>query len=188
MKPKKTARVLSSKKGFTSPLFHVVTEQVREPGGYVARRDIVHHPGSVVILAIDETKAEKKAGPRILLERQYRHAARSFLWELPAGKVDRGESALKAAKRELLEETGYSARQWRRILNFFVSPGFLDETMTIFLAQNIRPGVAQPEYDELIESRFVPLRTAQSMAERGAIRDAKTIAGIFWLALRRKHD
>ena len=181
---KNIAKVLSSKQGFKSPLFSVVTQQVREPGGYIARRDIVEHPGSVVILAVEEGKT----GPRILLEHQYRHAARSFLWELPAGKIDRDESALNAAKRELLEETGYTARRWRQILEFFVSPGFLDETMTIFLAQDIKPGLAQPEYDELIESRFFSLRSAQRMAERGAIRDAKTIAGIFWLALNQEHD
>jgi len=178
------AKILSSKAAFESPIFRVLTQQVREPGGYVARRDIVEHPGSVVILAIDE----KGATPRILLEQQYRHAARSFLWELPAGKIDRGESALHAAKRELLEETGYTARRWRSILKFFVSPGFLDETMTIFLARDISPGPAQPEYDEIIESRFFSLPTAQRMAERGAIRDAKTIAGIFWLALHHKAD
>src|SRR5438874_12136930 len=93
------AKILSSKAAFKSPLFRVLTQQVREPGGYIARRDIVEHPGSVVILAVDKGKT----GPRILLEHQYRHAARSFLWELPAGKIDRGESALKAARRELLE-------------------------------------------------------------------------------------
>ena len=183
-KSSKSAKVLSSKQGFKSPLFRVVTQQVREPGGYVARRDIVEHLGSVVIMAVEEGKT----GPRVLLEHQYRHAARSFLWELPAGKIDRGESALQAAKRELLEETGYSAQRWRQILEFFVSPGFLDETMTIFLARDIKPGVAQPEYDELIESRFFSLRAARRMAERGAIRDAKTIAGIFWLALHTKPD
>src|SRR5437879_5347700 len=156
-KRNKLAKVLSSKEGFKSPLFRVVTQQVREPGGYIARRDIVEHPGSVVILAVDKGKA----GPRILLEHQYRHAARSSLWELPAGKIDRGESPLKAARRELLEETGFTARRWRQILEFFVSPGFLDETMTIFLAQDIKPGPAQPEYDELIESRFFSLRAAQ---------------------------
>jgi len=176
-------KVLSSRQGFKSPLFTVVTEQVREPGGYTARRDIVHHPGSVVIMAIDDSKA----GPRVLLERQYRHAARGFLWELPAGKIDRGEQPQKAAKRELLEETGYTARRWRQILKFFVSPGFLDETMAIFLARGLHAGAAQPEEDELIEHRFFPLKTALAMIERGSIRDAKTIAPLFWLALHAKH-
>jgi ADP-ribose pyrophosphatase len=176
------AKVLSSKTGFKSPLFTVVTEQVREPGGYIARRDIVHHPGSVVIMALEESMAT----PPVLLEHQYRPAARGFLWELPAGKIDRGEQPLKAAQRELLEETGYSARRWRRILDFFVSPGFLDETMAVFLARDIRAGAAQPEPDELIENRFFSLRNALAMIESGAIRDAKTISSLLWLALHQK--
>src|SRR6516225_9064538 len=97
-KPK--AEVISSKIAFRGPIFSVATQQVREPGGFVARRDVVVHPGSVVILAVDESLAT----PRVLLEWQYRHAARAFLWELPAGKIDPGESELTAAKRELREE------------------------------------------------------------------------------------
>ena len=172
-------KVLTSKVGFKGPLFTVVTEQVREPGGYVARRDIVRHPGSVVIMAIDESKA----GVRVLLERQYRHAARGFLWELPAGKIDPRERPLAAAKRELLEETGYRARRWLEIMKFYVSPGFLDETMAIFFARGIQAGTAQPEADELIQSRFFSLPEALRMIKRGAIRDAKTIAPLYWLTL-----
>src|SRR5690349_15579775 len=124
----KTSRVISSKVVFRGSIFSVVTEQVREPGGFVARRDIVRHPGSVVILPVDTSTAT----PRVLLERQYRHASGSILWELPAGKIDPGEAALAAAKRELKEETGYTATRWSRALYFFVSPGFLDETMSVF--------------------------------------------------------
>ena len=93
---------------------------------------------------------------------------------------------MAAGKRELLEETGYTARRWRRILYFYVSPGFLDETMTIFLASGIRRGQAQPEADESILSKFVSLPKALSMIRRGQIRDAKTIAPVFWLALQQK--
>src|SRR5262249_14116430 len=145
--------------------------------GVRTRRDIVRHTGSVVILAVDEIGAE----PRILLERQYRHAAEDFLWELPAGRIDKGEKGLAAAKRELLEETGYSAGKWRRILHFYASPGFVAETMDIFLAQELRAGKAQPEDDEVIEVRFVPLSQAVRMVMLQTIRDAKTIAGILWL-------
>lgn len=174
----KRARVLSSRVSYKGPVFSVVTDQVEEPGGIRARRDVVRHSGSVVVLAVDESGSE----PRVLLERQYRHAARQFLWELPAGRVDEGERELAAAKRELIEETGYRARSWKKILHFYVSPGFLDETMSIYLARGIEEGTAQPEEDEKIAIRFFALSRAERMALKGTIRDAKTICGILWLA------
>lgn len=172
------SRIVSSKVGFKGPVFWVATDDVEEPGGIRARRDVIHHSGSVVVLAVDETGSE----PHILLERQYRHAANQFLWELPAGRVDDGERELAAAKRELLEETGYRARSWKRALHFYVSPGFLDETMSIYLARVLEAGTAQPEADERIAIRFFHLSRAEQMATSGAIRDAKTISGILWLA------
>ena len=171
--------MLSSRVSYQGPVFSVTTDDVEEPGGVRARRDVIRHSGSVVVLAVDD--AGRKTEPRILLERQYRHAAQSMMWELPAGRIDDGETALTAAKRELLEETGYSARQWKRILHFFVSPGFLDETMTIYLARGLRAGEAQPEADERIAVRFFGLTEATRMALNGRIRDAKTIVGILWL-------
>ena len=100
------------------------------------------------------------------------------MWELPAGRIDPGESELTAAKRELLEETGFQATRWKRILRFWASPGFVAETMSIYLASGLRQGTAQPEDDEVIETRFFPLPAALRMV----IRDAKTIGGILWLA------
>ena len=153
-----------------------------EPSGVRTRRDIVHHSGSVVILAIEDGGPETQ----VLLERQYRHAAQQMLWELPAGRIDDGENALAAAKRELLEETGYTASHWKCILRFYASPGFLAETMDIYSAQGLRRGKAQPEADEVIRVRMVPLSKAVGMVMRGAIRDAKTIAGVLWLSQSRK--
>lgn len=150
---------------------------VLEPGGVRARRDIVHHTGSVVVLAVDDSGKT----PRVLLERQYRHAANSFLWELPAGRIDPGEKALPAAKRELLEETGYTASNWRRIFNFYASPGFVAETMSVYLATGLRLGKAQPEDDERIQTRMLPFASALRMVLNGTIRDAKTISSILWL-------
>ena len=179
---KSKARVLSSRVSYQGPVFSVTTDEVEEPGGVRARRDVIRHSGSIVVLAVDEAQTGSKSEPLILLERQYRHAAQSMMWELPAGRIDDGETALTAAKRELLEETGYSARQWKRILHFYVSPGFLDETMTIYLAQGLQSGEAQPEADERIAIRFFTLSEAKRMALQGRIRDAKTICGILWLA------
>jgi len=172
-----SARLLSSRTVYRGPVFWVTTDQVLEPGGIRVRRDLIHHSGSVVVLAVDETRSV----PRVLLERQYRHAAKDYLWELPAGRIDPGERELAAAKRELLEETGYRARHWRRILNFYASPGFMAETMSVFLATSLEAGPAQPEADEVISKRLVPLPTAVRMATSGTIRDAKTISSILWL-------
>jgi ADP-ribose diphosphatase len=171
------ARVLSSREVYHGPAFRVTADEVLEPSGVRTRRDIVRHSGSVVILAVEESRSE----PRILLERQYRHAARQMLWELPAGRIDEGENDLTAAKRELLEETGYTASRWRRILRFYASPGFLAETMNLYFARGLRAGPAQPEADEVIHTRMVPLSAAVRMVMRGTIKDGKTIAGILWL-------
>ena len=171
------ARLLSSRVVYRGPVFWVSRDQVVEPGGLHVRRDVIHHSGSVVVLAVDNSAA----APRLLLERQYRHAARDFLWELPAGRIDPGENELEAAKRELVEETGYSALNWRLILKFYASPGFVAETMAVYLATGLRKGTAQPEADELIYKRLVPLPAALRMVLRGVIRDAKTIASTLWL-------
>jgi ADP-ribose pyrophosphatase len=172
----KGVRLVSSRVVYKGPVFTVTTDHVQEPGGVTARRDIIHHTGSVVVLAVDDSTAT----PRVLLERQYRHAASDYLWELPAGRIDPGEKELAAAKRELLEETGYTASKWKRILKFYASPGFVAETMSVFLATGLRAGEAQPEDDEIIYKRMVPLPTAVRMAVSGTIRDAKTISSVLW--------
>lgn len=171
------ARLVSSRTVYRGPVFWVTTDQVEEPGGVRVRRDVIRHSGSVVVLAVDDSSAT----PRVLLERQYRHAATDYLWELPAGRIDPGEQELTAARRELLEETGYTAAHWRRILKFYASPGFVAETMSVFLATGLRSGEAQPEEDEVIYKRMVPLPAAVRMVIRGTIRDAKTISSVLWL-------
>ena len=173
----KRARLVSSRVVFRGPVFWVTTDHVKEPGGVKVRRDLIHHSGSVVVLAVDGSRET----PRVLLERQYRHAAGDYLWELPAGRIDEGEAELKAAQRELLEETGYTAQNWRRILKFYASPGFVAETMAVYLATGLRRGIAQPEDDEVIFKRLVPLPVAVRMVLAGTIRDAKTISSVLWL-------
>ena len=126
--------------------------------------------------------------PKVLLERQYRHAAGQMMWELCAGRIDDGERELAAAKRELLEETGYTARRWKKILHFYVSPGFLDETMAIYLAEGLKSGIAQPEADERILTRFFSLSETVRMVNKGLIQDGKTISAVLWLAQTRRQS
>jgi len=171
-------RVLSSKVVHSAPVFYVTSDEVIEPSGITVRREIIHHPGSVVILALDERKSE----PSVLLIRQYRYAAKQELWELPAGRIDEGEDALSAAKRELAEETGYSASEWKLALHYYASPGFLNETMSLFAARDLRKGKASPEEDEAITCKLVSLGKAVRWVMNGKVHDGKAIAGILWAA------
>jgi ADP-ribose pyrophosphatase len=175
--PRSKARLVSSRTVYRGPVFWVSTDHTIEPGGIKVRRDLIHHSGSIVVLAVDDTSKVR----RVLLERQYRHAANDYLWELPAGRIDPGESELHAAKRELIEETGYRADRWRRILKFYASPGFVAETMAVYLATGLHAGEAEPEDDEVIYKRMLPLPAVMKMVMKGTIRDAKTIASVLWL-------
>ena len=170
------ATVLSSKVSFQGKVFSVTTDQVTEPGGVTSTRDVIRHNGSVVVLAVDTRT--NPADPTILIERQYRHAAGKFLFELPAGRIEPGEAPLAAAKRELIEETGFRAKRWSRLVKYYASPGFLAEHMQVFLAEDIREGIAQPEEDEKIDLSHIPLSELVGMIRAGKIEDAKTILSV----------
>ena len=174
------AQLLSSEVVFEGPLFRVVRDRLIEPGGRESVRDVVRHHGSVVILAIDSTKNKKN--PWIVMERQYRHAAGQYLWELPAGKLDPGENALQGAKRELEEETGYRAEKWKPLVEYYPSPGFLGESMKVFLAEGLVAGDPHPEEDERIEFRLVKLSQVVKLIEKGAILDGKTLSCVLLFA------
>jgi ADP-ribose pyrophosphatase len=188
---KKPVKILSSKVAYRGPVFSITSDQVKEPSGVTVRRDIVRHSGSVVMMAVEGSdlltrgkklpRPKSAPEPRVLLVRQYRYTVNDFIWELPAGRIDEGEDELPAAKRELLEETGFTAERWKRVLHFYVSPGFLDETMAVYLAEDLKPGQAQPEEDEFIVKRFFPLSQALRLVMGGKVRDAKTISSVLWL-------
>ena len=167
--------VLSSEVAFEGPLFRVLREEVREPGDKTSSRDIIRHNGSVVILAVVDAS---KKDPLIVMERQYRHAAGQYLWEVPAGKMDEGEERLAAAKRELKEETGYRAKKWTKLVRYFASPGFLGEWMQVFLAEGLIAGEATLEEDELLEVVLVPLSEVLQMIDEGKILDGKTLVSV----------
>jgi ADP-ribose pyrophosphatase len=177
-----TAQLLSSEVVYEGPLFRVFHDKLIEPGGRASERDVIRHNGSVVILAIDARKNKKN--PWIVVERQYRHAANQFLWELPAGKLEPGEDPLAGAKRELAEETGYSARNWKPLVEYYASPGFLGESMKVFLAEGLVAGDAHPEDDEQIDFRLVKLSDVLKMIEKGAILDGKTLSSVLLYARR----
>ncbi|HEX3894411.1 MAG TPA: NUDIX hydrolase [Terracidiphilus sp.] len=174
------AEILSSEVVYNGPLFKVRHDKLIEPGGKHSERDVIRHNGSVVILALDSSKSKKD--PWIVIERQYRHAANQFLWELPAGKLDAGEEPLAGAQRELEEETGYRAKKWKPLVEYFASPGFLGESMKVFLAEGLIPGDAHPEEDEDIEIRLVKLSDVLRMIEKGSILDGKTLTSVLLYA------
>jgi len=180
----KKAEILTSKCAYQGKVFDVFTETVREPNGVVAVRDVVRHSGSVVILAVDDVTNPRD--PKVVIERQFRHAADQYLLELPAGRVEPGEKTLAAAKRELLEETGYRARKWTSLVRYYASPGFVGEWMEIYLATGIKAGIAQPEEDEKIEVRLVPLSELVKLCTAGEIHDGKTIIGTMLYAQQRR--
>jgi ADP-ribose pyrophosphatase len=169
-------RLISSKLAYKGKVFSVFTDKVEEPGGRINTRDVIRHNGSVVILAVDESKNPRD--PEIVFERQYRHAAGLTLIELPAGRVEPHEAPLAAARRELIEETGYRAKRWTLLTKYFASPGFLGEWMQIYLARDIREGSATPEPDENIEVFRLSLSEALALAAANKIHDGKTIIGL----------
>ena len=177
------ARTVSSKTVYKGKVFWITRDEVVEPGGVHATRDVIRHNGSVVILAVD-TKTNP-ADPGILLIRQYRHAAGQFLLELPAGRIEPGEKLVPAGKRELIEETGYRAKKWSKHVKYFASPGFLTEAMNILLAEDLTLGEATPEDDERIELRMTPLSEVLHLIQTGKIHDGKTLIGVlFYNSLR----
>ena len=177
--------VLSSTLSYEGPLFRVYTDNILEKGRELTR-DVIRHNGSVVILAVDDKKSTRD--PMIVMERQYRHAAGEFLLEVPAGKMEEGEDALAAAKRELLEETGFKAKRWRKMIRYFASPGFLGEFMQVFVAEGLTLGDAQPEYDEQIEIEMMPLSRLLKMMDEGKIHDGKTLISVMLYARLREAE
>jgi ADP-ribose pyrophosphatase len=167
------AKILRSEIVYKGPVFGVRRDEVLEPGGVRAIREVITHPGSVVVLPV-------LPDGRILLIRQYRHATQQYLWELVAGRIDHGESIKHAAARELIEETGYRAKRFRVFLDMFPTPGFLEERMHILLAEKLTAGEAQPEEDERITAKAFEAATLERMIHKNELRDAKSIAGLLY--------
>jgi ADP-ribose pyrophosphatase len=165
-------KIISSKELLRTPIFSVTQDVALDPEGFEIKRAIVQHGGSAVVMPVDERK-------RVLLVKQYRLPARRYMWELPAGRVDEGETPFQAARRELAEETGYRARKLEKLAEFYASPGFLAEKMTIYLARDLTAGKATPMEDERIETQWFSAREIDKLIHTGKILDAKTMIGFF---------
>lgn len=163
-------KVIESKELIKTKIFTVTEDVAKDPEGFEIKRAIIRHPGSAVMMAVDD------AG-RVLLVKQFRLPANDYLWELPAGRLDEGESPVDAARRELREETGYSAKKWTELASYFASPGFLQERMTVFLAEDLTEGEQEPMDDERIEMKWFEPAELDRMIREREVQDGKTLVG-----------
>jgi ADP-ribose pyrophosphatase len=149
-------------------------DTVRLPDGKLAKREYLDHPGAVAVVPL--------LGPKkVVLVQQYRHPVGQITWEIPAGKLQPGEDPLACVKRELVEETGYSAGKIKKIVSFWPTPAFANEVIHVFKAENLRAGQMNPDDDEFIGCAVWPLAKVYRAISSGAIRDSKTIIALFAL-------
>jgi len=160
---------------FRGRFIDVNVEEVRLPNDHVATMEIVHHPGGAAVVALDETN-------RMCLVKQYRHAAKGWIWEIPAGKIDHKEPPLQTAQRELEEEVGRQAAQWRSLGDYLSSPGFTTEVVHLFLATELKVVKNQLEAGEVLEAHWLPFEQVMQMAHSGELRDGKSLAALLRVA------
>ncbi len=153
-------------------IVHLAIESARLPDGREINLEIVRHPGGAVIVAVDDQQ-------QVCLIRQFRHAAGGWIWELPAGVRDDAEAPEITARRELKEEVGVEAKSWLSLGSLLSTPGFCDERLHLYLAQDLHLGAHAREADEYIEVHWMPMDRAVEMAAQGQIEDAKTVVGLF---------
>ena len=170
---KRKAKILKSEVLFEGKSFGVRRDELIEPSGVRTMREVVTHPGSVVVLPV-------LPDGKIVLVQQYRHATGRYLWELVAGRMEKGENPKKGGARELIEETGFRAKKLTVFLDFFPTPGFLQERMYLLLAEGLTPGQAQPEEDEKLAVGTYSKKQLQEMIRSGKMKDAKSIAGLLF--------
>jgi 8-oxo-dGTP pyrophosphatase MutT (NUDIX family) len=174
------AKVNSRTTVHRSRVFNLIRENITLVNGVTTDLEFLEHPGAAAIVPfLDET--------RVLLLKQYRHAIKDYIWEIPAGTLDPQESVMNCARRELIEETGYSADQWQKLGEITPVPGYSDERIHIFLADGLRPAEQHLDKDEIIHVHAIEFNEALEMIKQGKIQDAKSIAGIF-LAFERLKD
>lgn len=169
-----TETELSSETVFKGRLMHVKCDRVRLPDGKESTREYIVHPGAVVVIPVFDNGD-------LLLERQHRYPLRRDFIELPAGKIDAGEDDLSCAKRELEEETGYTAAEWREVTTIYPCIGYSDERLAFYLARGLTEGKHGRDHDEFLEILRVPFGEAMDWVRNGKICETKTAIGLFWL-------
>jgi ADP-ribose pyrophosphatase len=174
-----TARRIGTRRVYEGSVLRLDVDDVEEPGGVRAVREVVRHSGSVATLPVHDDG-------RVVLIRQYRYAVDGEVWELPAGRRDASESPEAGARRELEEETGLGAGSLEPLLTFFTTPGFCDEVMHLYRATGLREGASRPEADERIEVRAFSLDEARGMIRRGEIQEGKTLVALLLELERRR--
>lgn len=162
---------VSSKSIYEGKIVHLKVDDVILPNGKITSREVVRHQGAVAVAALNNKN-------ELILIKQFRYPVDKVLWELPAGKLEKGEEPEQCAKRELAEETGYGAKKWTHLSTFYTTPGFSDEIMHVFLAQGLYNKTLNADDDEFIEVYQISLTRSLEMIKFGEIVDAKTIAGI----------
>lgn len=175
-----TARVNHRKPLHRGRVFNMDRENVSLDNGVTIDMDIIRHPGAAAVVALTDS------GRSMILVRQYRHAVGGYIWEIPAGTLDGGESPLDCAQRELIEETGYTADAWEKLGEVVPVPGYADERIHLYLADGLRGAQQQLDADEILEVHEMKLEKILKMADSGQIQDAKTLTGLFLLARRRQ--
>ena len=178
---RKSYRVVESKKIYSGHCITLYKDRfiLDRAKDKLVTRELVAHPGAVAVVPFLDKNT-------LILIRQFRYSAEGDLWEIPAGTLEKNETPLSCAKRELEEETGFRALRWHFLTRFYLAPGISNELMTLYRAEDLKPGTLNLDHDEWIHTREVSLQKALEMVRRGLFRDAKTILGILWAARVRK--
>jgi len=179
-------KTVDEREVFSGDLLKLTVNKVSRPDGSEGKREVVHHPGGVVIMPVlSSTKEEEVGEEEVLMVKQYREPAGQTLWEFPAGTLEEGESSRECARRELIEETGYRPASLEKRVDLFTSPGYSNEVLTLYLAKELEKikhseEIRSPEDENLVVERF-EVGDLIKLADKGRIRDGKTLAGLFFL-------
>jgi len=167
-------KTVETREVYRGKILNLHLDRVTLPNGKEAQREVVKHPGAVAVVARDENG-------HIVLVKQYRYPVQEIIWEIPAGKLEQGEDPLLCAKRELAEETGLAAENWRHLSTFYTTPGFSDEIMYLYLAEGLKEQSQDPDDDEFIEIKKFTGQEVRAMVTGNIIKDAKTLVGLLWV-------